>query len=151
MIFLFLAFVNKKMSLNREKHSNFFPVKVYRCPCLLSIIEDCYENELNSFVELHDEVWNFVLNNDIGKVFPVKCGEQLKKDCIFCCDKHLSIIIFGKKKFDCTENPSLHNLTLYYNENKELCNGKTFCKGCRKHYLRESICYFYFKEFFIWI
>ena len=66
MIFLFLAFVNKKMSLNREKHSNFFPVKVYRCPCLLSIIEDCYENELNSFVELHNVVWNFVLNNDIG-------------------------------------------------------------------------------------
>ena len=90
-----------------------------------------------------------VLNNDIGKVFTVKCGEQLK-DCIFCCDKHLSIIIFGKKKFHCTENPSFDNLTLYYNENKELCNGKTFCKGCIKH-LRESICYFYFKEFFIWI
>ena len=98
------------MSFNREKHSNFFPVKVYRCPCLLSIIDDCYENELNSIAELHDEVWNFVLNNNVGKVFAVKCGEQLK-DCIFCCDKHLSIIIFGKKKFDCTENPSFDNLT----------------------------------------
>ena len=115
------------MSLNREKHANFFPLKVYRCPCLMSIIEDCYQNDLNSYVELHDEVWNFTLDNsDIGKVFTVKCGEKLK-DCIFCCDKHLSIIIFGKKKFDCTDNPSFDNLTLYYNENKELCNGKTFC------------------------
>ena len=69
------------MYLNREKHSNFFPQKVYRCPCLLSIIEDFYENELNSFVELHDEVWNFALDNsDIGKVFAVKCGKKLK-DC----------------------------------------------------------------------
>ena len=56
-------------------------------------------------------------------------------------------MIFGKKKFDCTEDQSFDNLTLYYNENKELCNGKTFCKGCIKHYLRDSICYFYFKEF----
>ena len=135
------------MYLNREKHSNFFPQKVYRCPCLLSIIEDCYENELNSFVELHDEVWNFALDNsDIGKVFAVKCGKKLK-DCFFCCEKHLSIMIFAKKKFNCTEDQSFDNLTLYYNESKEVCIGKTFCKGCIKHYLRDSICYFYFKEF----
>ena len=135
------------MSLNREKHSNFFTLRVYRCPCLMSVIEDCFQNDLNSFVELHDEVWNFALDNsDIGKVFAVKCGEKLK-DCIFSCEKHISIIIFGKKKFDCTENPSFDNLTLYYNEDKETCNGKTFCKGCIRHYLRESICYFYFKEF----
>ena len=135
------------MSLNREKHSNFFPLKVYRCPCLLSIVEDCYENELNSFVELHDEVWKSAVdNNDIGKVVAVKCGEKLK-DCIFCCEKHLSIIIFGKKKFDCTDYQSFDNLTLYYNESEEVLIGKTFCKGCIKHYLRESICYFYFKEF----
>ena len=147
MIF-FSANVNrKKMSINREKHANFFPRKVYRCPCLLSTIEDCYQNDLNSFIELHDEVWNFALdNNDIGKVFAVKCGEK-SKDCIFCCEKHLSIIIFGKKKFDCTDDQSFDNLTLYYNESKEVLIGKTFCKGCIKHYLKESICYFYFKEF----
>ena len=85
------------MPLNREKHSNFFPLKVYRCPCLLSVMEDCYQNDLNSYVELHDEVWDFVLDkSDIGKVFAVTCGEKLK-DCIFCCEKHLSIIILGKK------------------------------------------------------
>ena len=135
------------MSLNREKHSNFFPSKVYRCPCLMAIVNDCYENDLNSFVEIHDEVWNFVLNDsDIGKVFAVKCGENLK-DCIFVCEKHLSIIIFGKKQFNCTDEPSFDNVTLFYNEDKKTCNGETYCKGCIKHYLRESICYFYFKEF----
>ena len=135
------------MPLNREKHSNFFPLKVYRCPCLLSVIEDCYQNDLNSYVELHDEVWDFVLDkSDIGKVFAVKCGEKLK-DCIFCCEKYLSIIILGKKKFNCTDDQFFDNLTLYYNESNEICNAKTFCKGCIKHYLRESICYFYFKEF----
>lgn len=51
------------MTLTREKHANFFPQKVYRCPCLLSIIDDCHENDLNSFIELHDAVWDFVLEN----------------------------------------------------------------------------------------
>ena len=135
------------MSLNREKHSNFFPSRVYRCPCLLAIVEDCFENDLNSFIEIHDEIWNFELNNsDIGKVVAVKCGEQ-RKDCIFVCEKHLSIIIFAKKQFDCTDEPSFDNVTLFYNEDKNIWIGRTYCKGCIKHYLRESICYFYFKEF----
>ena len=79
------------MSLNREKHSNFFPSKVYRCPCLMAIVNDCYENVLNSFVEIHDEVWNFVLNGgDIGKVFAVKCGENTCNGETYCkgCIKH---------------------------------------------------------------
>ena len=135
------------MPLNREKHSNFFLLRVYRCPCLLSVIDDCHQNDLNSYVEIHDEVWDFALEkSDIGKVFAVKCGEKLK-DCIFCCEKHLSVIILGMKKFDCTDDQFFDNLTVYYNESKEMCIGKTFCKGCIKNYLRKSICYFYFKEF----
>ena len=108
------------MSLNREKHSNFFPSKVYRCPCLMSIIEECYENDFNSFVEIHDEVWNFALNDsDIGKVFAVKCGEKME-DCIFVCEKHLSIIIFGKKQFKCTDQPRFDNLLFFIMKIKKL-------------------------------
>ena len=135
------------MQLNREKHANFFPLKVYRCPCLLSVIDECHENDLNSYVEIHDEVRDFILEKgDIAKVFAVKCGENLK-DCVFCCQRHLGIIIFGVKKYDCTYNQFLDNLTIYYNESETVCVGKTFCKGCIKNYLRKSISYFYFKEF----
>ena len=135
------------MSFNREKYSNFFPTKVYRCPCLMEIVKDCYENDMNSFVEIHHEIWNFVLNNsEIGKVFAIKCGEE-KKDCIFVCEKHLTIIIFAKKQFNCTDDPSFDNVTIFYNEDKSTCKGETYCKGCIKHYLKDSIRYFYFKEF----
>ena len=135
------------MTLKREKHADFFPLKVYRCQCLLSIIDDCRENDLNSFIELHDAVWDFVLENgDIGRVFTITCGEK-KKDCIFCCEKHLTIMILAHKKFDCTDDQLFDNLTIYYNESKTMCVGKTFCKGCIKKYLRKSIGYFYFKEF----
>ena len=134
------------MPLNREKHANFFPRKVYRCPCLLSVIDECYENDLNSFIEIHDEVVTFTLENGFGKIFSLKCGEDLK-DCIFCCHKHLKVIILGKKNYDCTDEISFENLAIYFNENKKTLVGKTFCKGCIKNYLRKSIDYFYFREF----
>ena len=134
------------MSLNKQKHANFFPEKVYRCPCLIDIIDDCHLNEQNSLVELHDEVFTHVLERGISKVYVVKCGKKLK-NCIFCCSDHLSVMILGKKKYDCTAEITFENLTIYYNEDKQNCIGKTFCKGCIKKYLRESIDYFYFKEF----
>ena len=134
------------MSLNRQKHSNFFPEKVYRCPCLLAVIDDCKENDLYSFVEIHDEVLEHTLEKGIGKIFAMKCGVDLK-DCIFCCHNCLSVIILGKKQYDCTDNISFDNLTIFFNESKTSIVGKTFCKGCIKNYLRKNFDYFYFEEF----
>ena len=134
------------MPLNRQKHGNFFPEKVYRCSCVIDVIDDCHLNELDSFPELHDEVFRYVLERGLPKVYALKCGEELK-DRIFCCSDHLSVMILGKKKYDCTAEITFENLTIYYNEDKQNCIGKTFCKGCIKKYLRESIGYFYFKEF----
>ena len=56
-------------------------------------------------------------------------------------------MILAEKKFDCTDDQFFDNLTIYYNESKVMCVGKTFCKGCIRYYLRKSIGYFYFKEF----
>ena len=132
--------------LNRQKHGNFFPEKVYRCPCLMQVIDECFENEQNLFVEIHDEVVSFVLERGLPKVYALKCGEELK-DCILSCEKHASIMVLEKKKIDCTADFSFESLTIYFNEDKNKVVGKTFCKGCVKKYLRDSISYFYFKEF----
>ena len=84
----------------------FFPSKVYRCPCLGQVVDECFDNDLKSFVEIHDQIWEFVLSNhDMSKVFSVKCGEK-RKECIFVCEKHLSIIIFGKKSLLVLKNQS---------------------------------------------
>ena len=83
--------------LNRQKHGNFFPEKVYRCPCLMQVIDDCFENEQDSFVEIHDEVVSFILKHGLPKVYSLKCGNKLK-DCIFCCEKHAAIMVLEKKK-----------------------------------------------------
>ena len=130
----------------RQKHGLFFPEKVYRCPCLIDVIDECQLNELDSLAEIHDEVASFVLERGIPKVYVVKCGDKMR-DCIFCCSNHLSIMILGKKKYGCTAEISFENLTIYCNEDKQNCVGETYCKGCIKKYLRESIGYFFYKEF----
>ena len=134
------------MTFNREKYSSFFPLKVYRCPCLMSVVDDCFENDLNTFVEIHDEILEFVFSrNDISKVFATKCGKD-KENCIFVCEKHLAVIILGMKKYSCTEKPVFNNTTVLHFSNNERV-GETYCTGCIKNFLRKSTGYFYFKEF----
>ena len=76
------------------------------------------------------------------KVFSIKCGDE-NKDCIFICETHLSIVLFAKKQFACTDAPSLENTTIAYSDGKK----ETFCKGCIKHYLKSMYNYFYFNDF----
>ena len=125
---------------NREKWSKFYPKFVYRCPCLGEIIQSCYEKDFKSFLQIHDEIFHFVLEKELRPVFTAKCGENLK-DVIFCCENCAGIMVFAKKKFDCTAQPSFETLSLQLNpEDQE----KTFCKYCVKKYLRET--FFYFKS-----
>ena len=117
------------MSLNAENYSIFFPKKVFRCPCLLSVIDDCHENDLNSFVEIYEEVVHFSVERGLGKIFAMKCGEELN-DCIFCCHNCVSVIIFGMKDYDCTDTEmAFDNLTIFLIKVKLLLLEKHFVKA----------------------
>ena len=131
------------MSFNREKYENFFLSKVYRCVCIANVIQGCFDNGSYSLPEIVDEINDHsFFGEEKKKVFSIKCGDE-NKDCIFICETHLSIVLFAKKQFACTDGPSLENTTIAY------CDGKkeTFCKGCIKHYLKILYDYFYFNDF----
>ena len=131
------------MSFSREKYQYFFPSKVYRCVCVGNVIQKCFDEGNHSLVEIVDEIDKYsFFDENKKKVFCIKCGDE-NKDCIFICEDHLAIVLFAKKKFTCTETPSLVNTTISY------CSGKkeTFCKGCIKHYLKTMYNYFYFVNF----
>ena len=131
------------MSFNRTKYEYFFPSKVYRCACLGQVIEDCRDNEIFSFVDIIDEISTHkFIDDDKNKLFVVKCGEK-SRDCIFVCERHLSIIIFAKKDFSCTDIPNETNVTVKYSCGKE----ETYCAGCIRHYLKIMYNYFYFVDF----
>ena len=131
------------MSFNRSKYEYFFPLKVYRCACLGEIIQNCYDHGLYSFTEIFDELsTHSFLDNDDSKIFAVKCG-NLKRDCIFVCEKHLGIVLFAKKTFSCTDVPQPTNTTITYNFDKK----ETYCVGCIKHCLQLMYNYFYYVNF----
>ena len=128
---------------NRLKYEYFFPLKVYRCACLGQIIENCCDNGLYFFTENFDEISTHTfLDNDDNKIFAVKCG-NLKRDCIFVCEKHLGIVFFAKKTFSCTDVPQPTNTTVTYDDGKK----ETDCVGCIKHYLQLTYKYFYYVNF----
>ena len=131
------------MSFIRSKYEYFFPSKVFRCACLGAIIEKCSDEGIYSFTDIIDEISNHnFIDHDKNKIFAVKCGEQ-SKDCNFTCERHLSIVLFTKKKFACTDIPTDTNITVTY------CCGKeeTYCVGCIRHYLKLMYHYFYFVNF----
>ena len=131
------------MSFNREKYENFFPSKVYRCVCVAGVIQECFENGSYSLPEIVDEINNHsFFDEEKKKVFSIKCGDE-NKDCIFICITHLSIVLFAKKQFACTDAVSLENTTIAYSDGKN----ETFCKGCIKHYLKSMYNCFYFNDF----
>ena len=131
------------MSFNREKYEYFFPSKVYRCVCVANVIQKCFDEGSYSLVEIVDEINNYsFFDKDKNKVFSIKCGEE-NRDCIFICENHLAVVLFAKKKFACTDTPSLVNATISYTCGKK----ETFCKGCIKHYLKYMYKYFYFVDF----
>ena len=131
------------MSFIRSKYEYFFPSKVFRCACLGAIIEKCSDEGIYSFTDIIDEISNHnFIDDDKNKIFAVKCGEQFK-DCIFTCERHLSIVLFTKKKFACTDIPTDTNITVTYCCVKE----ETYCVGCIRHYLKLMYHYFYFVNF----
>ena len=53
-----------------EKYEDFFPKKVYRCPCVLSAVKDCFENSEHSLGEILESVKSF----DYGELLPFSEG-----------------------------------------------------------------------------
>ena len=47
MIFYFLVYKNKNKN-SFETYEDFFPKKVYGCPCVLNAVEQCFENAEHS-------------------------------------------------------------------------------------------------------
>ena len=127
----------------RSKNEYFFPSKVFRCACLGEIIKNCLNEGIYAMVDIADEIQKCSFENEgQNKVFIVKVGEK-SKDCIFTCEKHLSIIIFAKRNFVCTDIPNEANVTITYTCGKQ----ETYCTGCIRHYLKLMYTYFYYLDF----
>ena len=76
----------------------YFPLKIYRCPCLCDVVSNHLDkqqtlNEIISFI-LN---FNFLLTPPPKTIFCCKVGMN-KENCFVICDKHLDLILFASQR-----------------------------------------------------
>ena len=124
-----------------KKYEDFFPKKVYRCPCVLPAIKHCFENDEYSLGEILESVYSFDYGEllPFSEIFCTKVGNE-KEDCLIVCVEYLRIILISKRKFKCTTKDYKNALVIpIFNE--------WYCRGCVKKYMRQLFSYFYFVNF----
>ena len=69
----------------------------YRCPCVLSAVERCFENGKYSLGEILESVKSFDYGDllPFSEIFCTKVGNIKKDCCLIVCMKHLRIIVIS--------------------------------------------------------
>ena len=124
-----------------EKYEDFFPIKIYRCPCVLSAVKHCFENGEHSLREILESVKSFDYGEPLhfSEIFCTKVGNK-KEDCLIACIEHLRIVLISKRKIKCTTEDCENTLVIPIFEER-------YCRGCVKKYMRQMYWYFYFVNF----
>ena len=114
-----------------EKYEDFFPKKVYRCPCVLPAVKHCLENGEHSLGEILDSVNPFDYGEllPFSEIFCTKVGNE-KEDCLIVCIEHLIIILISKRKFKCMTEDYENVLVIPVFDER-------YCRGCVKKYMRQ--------------
>ena len=124
-----------------EKYEDFFPKKVYRCPCFLSAVKHCFENGERSLDEILESLKSFDYGDLFlsSEIFCTKVANE-KEDCLIVYSVHLRITLISKRKFKCMTEDYKNALVLPI-------LGEWYCRGCVKKYMRQMFSYFYFVSF----
>ena len=117
------------------KYENFFPEKVYHCPCLKNAADEIFNNEICSYTEMILAASECCVGD--SQVFCMSVEE--KTNCLFLCQPHLLITMMSEAKIDCSwacEKVIVFNAL-----------HKRYCRGCVRHYC-QKLCDIYQFKFF---
>ena len=112
-------------------YKNFFPKKVYHCPCLTYVINQIYDADIRSYTDILLAISNYCQR---GQVFTL-CIKD-KTNCLIMCQAHIIKTMLSKVKYGCTSRSEKDLLF----ESLQKC----YCKSCVRHYCNNmcSICSF---------
>ena len=108
------------------KLSEIFPEKVYRCNCLIEVIQSCLAKETCSLKDICLEIEK----NVTEKIYCVFCGEN-KKNVALSCRQHMAMTV----------------LVVEIRDNTVITLADEHCLSCLKKYLEEKY-YVYAYEIF---
>ena len=81
-----------------ERYKNFIPRKVYRCPCLMHIINLIYDADIHSLLMILEIISKSYMNST--QVFCLRVEE--KTSCIIICQSHLILTLLSETKYEST-------------------------------------------------
>ena len=113
------------MSNSIIKYENFFPEKLYYCPCLENTVNQIFYQQICSYTEMLLAISECCVSD--LRVFCTRVNE--KKDCLFICQPYLLKTIMVEGKFDCTSE----------NEKDIVFDAlrKRYCRSCVRHYCQK--------------
>ena len=115
--------------MNNQKYEysylpDFLPEKVFRCPCLLYVVNKLLVAGIKDYRSICRELSNKYGGN--GTVFCTRVND--KKSCILLCHHHVNQLIWGVLRCDYTANEDTDFIFPFFQ--------KRLCKSCLPHYLR---------------
>ena len=119
-----------------ERYENFIPRKVYRCPCLVHIVNEIYNTNIGSYLLILETTSKFT---SIGAEQVFSLRVKNKASCMLVCRAHFMLTLLSETKYKCTSQSDNDFLVISLQ--------KRYCKSCIRHYF-ENMCKIYpFKVF----
>lgn len=111
------------------KYGNFFPERVYHCPCLKKALDEIYNVDIRRYREIRLAIWE-----GTAQFYCVRVEDKL--NCLFLCQTHLVLTLFTEVKYR------------YNSENKKdlVFMEKRYCKSCVRRYC-DKLCNIYSFKF----
>ena len=129
----FNFFLVKVLIYRKMQATDFHPHKVFRCPCLINVIDNIFDFVFRSF----DEILAYLKNLEIMELRSFFMLELLKKgfDCNLRQTKVTVIGLFNISFSNNQETDFVFDLSKKQNR---------FCEGCVRHYCQELVAFFKF-------
>ena len=107
-----------------ERYENFIPRKVYRCPCLMHIVNEICDANIRSYSLILKTISKSCITPE--QVFSLHV--ESKTSCMLMCQGHLILTLLSETEYECTSQSD--NVFLVVSLQKR------YCKSCIRHYFQ---------------
>ena len=106
--------------------ADFYPKKMYRCPFLMHVVKQIYDDDFRDYTEVLAALSNYKPSSTL--VFTTQV-ENNKESCFLMCDQHILLILRAEANYDCASESDDNFLLESLN--------KRYCKNCAKHCMKK--------------
>ena len=90
-----------KNLLNKNVLWWFLAKKVYRCPCLLHVLIQVWNQDIGRLDDIKRAVEDLHWGNESGLLYFI-CVNENKENVMFLCKAHLNITVMSEMRYGCT-------------------------------------------------